>query len=69
MLIHSIVALVMICVIIGHIYIGTIVMQGAFDAMGSGMVDENWAHEHHSVCLDEVKAEGGEIRPGHQPAE
>lgn len=68
-LIHSIVALVMICVIIGHIYIGTIGMQGAFDAMGSGMVDENWAHEHHSVWLDEVKSEGGEIRPGHQPAE
>ncbi len=53
---HSIMALVLICVIIGHIYIGTIGMEGAFDAMGTGMVDENWAREHHSLWVEEVKA-------------
>jgi formate dehydrogenase subunit gamma len=51
---HMIIALVMIVVIIAHIYIGTIGMQGAFDAMGSGEVDENWAKEHHSVWAKEL---------------
>ncbi len=68
-LIHSILAVVMVCVIIAHIYIGTIGMEGAFDAMGSGYVDENWAHEHHSIWLDEVKNEAGEIDTAKQPAE
>ncbi|MEZ5849665.1 MAG: formate dehydrogenase subunit gamma [Hyphomicrobiaceae bacterium] len=57
---HSIMALVLICVIIGHIYIGTVGMEGAFDAMGTGMVDENWAREHHSLWVEEVKASEGE---------
>lgn len=50
---HSIVALVMMIVIIAHIYIGTIGMQGAFDAMGSGEVDANWAKEHHSLWAEQ----------------
>jgi formate dehydrogenase subunit gamma len=49
---HSIVALGLIVVIIGHIYIGTLGMQGAFSAMGSGQVDVNWAKEHHSLWAD-----------------
>lgn len=51
---HAIVALALIVVIIAHIYIGTIGMEGAFDAMGSGEVDENWAKEHHSVWAKEA---------------
>ncbi len=51
---HAVLGLVLIAVIVGHIYIGTLGMQGAFDAMGSGMVDENWAREHHSIWLAEV---------------
>ena len=54
---HGIIAVVMICLIFAHIYIGTIGMQGAFDAMGSGEVDLNWAREHHSIWVDEVLAE------------
>ncbi len=53
---HSAVALVFIAVIIAHIYIGTLGMEGAFDAMGTGMVDETWAREHHSVWATEVVA-------------
>ena len=44
--------------IIGHIYIGTIGMEGAFDAMGSGEVDLNWAREHHSLWLEEELRKG-----------
>lgn len=54
---HAIVAAVMISIIIAHIYIGSLGMEGAWDAMGSGMVDENWAREHHGLWVAEVKGE------------
>lgn len=57
---HAVVAIGMICMILAHIYIGSIGMQGAFDAMGSGDVDLNWAKEHHSLWVDEVKSKEGE---------
>jgi len=61
---HAAMGLVMIAVIIGHIYIGTLGMEGAFDAMGTGRVDENWAREHHNLWVAEVT---GEAPKGHQP--
>jgi formate dehydrogenase subunit gamma len=51
---HAILSLVMIGVIIAHIYIGWIGMEGAYDAMGSGQVDENWAREHHNLWAAEI---------------
>jgi formate dehydrogenase subunit gamma len=51
--IHAIVAVLFVAVMLAHIYIGTIGMQGAFEAMGSGVVDVNWAKEHHSLWLEE----------------
>ena len=45
--VHAVLAALVITVILAHIYIGTLGMEGAFDAMGSGEVDENWAKEHH----------------------
>lgn len=55
---HAVVSMFMIAVIIAHIYIGSIGMEGAFAAMGSGQVDTNWAKEHHSIWYEEVKDEG-----------
>ncbi|MBZ0217738.1 MAG: formate dehydrogenase subunit gamma [Fimbriimonadaceae bacterium] len=52
---HAILALVMIVVVIAHIYIGTIGMEGAFDAVKDGEVDLNWAKEHHSLWVEEVR--------------
>jgi formate dehydrogenase subunit gamma len=70
---HSIMGIFLVCVILAHIYIGTLGMQGAFDAMGSGRVDENWAKEHHSVWAEEELAKTVVERTGHaikpQPAE
>lgn len=66
---HAIVSFVLMAIILAHIYIGSVGMQGAYDAMGSGEVDEAWAHQHHSIWLDEVKAkEGGGSRLA-EPAE
>ncbi|TNF58252.1 MAG: formate dehydrogenase subunit gamma [Rhodobacteraceae bacterium] len=53
---HSIVAFVFMAMILAHIYIGSVGMEGAFDAMGTGEVDEQWAKEHHSLWVEEVKA-------------
>ena len=50
-----VVALLFVILIFGHIYIGTLGMEGAFDAMGSGKVDLNWAREHHSVWVEELR--------------
>lgn len=52
---HSVVALVMIVIIIGHIYIGSVGMEGAIDAVGTGQVDINWAREHHNLWVEEVE--------------
>ena len=49
--VHAIVAVLFIALILGHIYIGTLGMEGAFEAMGTGEVDLNWAKEHHDVWL------------------
>ena len=65
--IHGIVGLLFIAVMLAHIYIGTIGMQGALEAMGSGEVDENWARQHHSLWLENQAAKGRVRRPA--PAE
>ena len=56
-LLHVIIALALTAVIIAHIYIGTIGMEGAIDAMWSGRVEENWAREHHSLWFEELDAQ------------
>jgi formate dehydrogenase subunit gamma len=55
--IHGAMAMVMIAVILGHIYIGTIGTEGAFEAMSTGRVDFNYAREHHSVWVEEQLGE------------
>lgn len=67
---HTAVAVFLIAVIIAHIYIGSLGMEGAFDAMGSGQVDLNWAREHHSLWVEELESQEpvGGVR-GHSPAE
>jgi formate dehydrogenase subunit gamma len=56
--IHAVIAVLFIAGIMAHIYIGTIGMEGAFEAMGSGEVDLNWAKEHHSLWVEEEQAKG-----------
>jgi formate dehydrogenase subunit gamma len=58
-MIHSIVAVLFMAAMLAHIYIGTIGMEGAFEAMGSGTVDINWAKEHHSLWLEQQMARSG----------
>lgn len=60
---HAIVAFVLMAIIMAHIYIGSLGMEGAFDAMGSGEVEEQWAREHHGLWLDEIQTGEGTAVP------
>jgi formate dehydrogenase subunit gamma len=51
---HAIVSLILTAIIFAHIYLGSVGMEGAFDAMGKGEVEEQWAREHHSIWAEEV---------------
>src|SRR6266436_4306478 len=68
-IVHSLIAVFFIAVILGHIYIGTLGMEGAFEAMGTGEVDFNWAKEHHDLWLQDELAKGRSARPPqHHPS-
>jgi formate dehydrogenase subunit gamma len=71
--VHAIVAVLFVAAMLGHIYIGTIGMEGAFEAMGSGTVDVNWAKEHHNLWVDQEMGRTGpntrQTQPVSRPAE
>jgi formate dehydrogenase subunit gamma len=63
--VHALVAVLFVALILAHIYIGTLGMEGAFEAMGTGEVDLNWAKEHHDVWLRDQLAQAHRAgRPG-----
>jgi formate dehydrogenase subunit gamma len=55
---HTIGAIFMIAVILGHIYIGTVGMEGAIEGMKTGYCDLNWAKEHHDLWAKEAEKKG-----------
>lgn len=57
--VHATIAMLYIAAMLGHIYIGTLGMEGAFEAMSEGTVDLNWAKEHHSLWLEQENARVG----------
>ncbi len=64
--IHAIVAVLFMAMSLGHIYIGTIGTEGAYEAMRTGYVDEVWAREHHELWYRETVANnqgGGATNP------
>jgi formate dehydrogenase subunit gamma len=63
-----VVAVLFVAVILAHIYIGTVGMEGAFEAMGTGEVDLHWAEEHHDLWLGEALAKERSAQPPGQPA-
>ena len=61
--VHGIVGVLYVAAMLAHIYIGTIGMEGAFEAMGTGQVDINWAKEHHSLWVERMAAQGSLSEP------
>jgi len=54
--VHSIGAILFMLGAMAHIYLGTLGVAGAYDAMKTGYVDEEWAREHHAYWYNDVKA-------------
>ncbi|GJD48737.1 hypothetical protein OPKNFCMD_1461 [Methylobacterium crusticola] len=70
--VHSLIGVVFIAGILAHIYIGTLGMEGAYDAMGSGEVDLAWARAHHDLWVEKEQAKtasGPQLGRGQVPAE
>jgi formate dehydrogenase subunit gamma len=65
--VHGIVAVLFVAAMLAHIYIGTVGMEGAFWAMGTGEVDLNWAREHHRLWLEQEMARTGPGQSQRQP--
>ena len=54
--VHAIAAVLVIALAIGHIYMGTVGIEGAYGNMRDGMTDETWAKEHHENWYNDVKS-------------
>jgi formate dehydrogenase subunit gamma len=68
LIVHGVTGLIMIAIIFAHVYIGSLGMEGAFEAMGKGSVDLNWAKEHHSVWVEKVAKNNPEAISGTRAA-
>ena len=55
-MVHGVATVLMMAMFIGHIYLGTIGMKGAYRAMQTGYVDASWAEEHHALWLEDIEA-------------
>lgn len=55
-MIHAVAATWMLVLLLGHIYMGTIGMRGAYKAMKTGYVTDEWAHEHHELWHDDIQS-------------
>ncbi len=62
-MVHAVAAMVMIVFALGHIYVGTIGVEGAYRNMADGVTDEAWAKEHHELWYNEVRR-GAKPAPG-----
>ncbi len=49
-------ALILISVSFGHIYLGTIGVEGTLESMTTGYVDATWAKAHHDHWYEEMSA-------------
>jgi formate dehydrogenase subunit gamma len=55
-MVHAVANILMLVMFIGHIYLGTVGTEGAYQGMKTGYVDETWAREHHALWLDEIQS-------------
>ena len=67
-MVHAAAAMLMMAALLGHIYMGTIGVKGAYRAMKTGWVDEGWAKEHHVLWYEDIKAGKIPARRSQMPA-
>jgi formate dehydrogenase subunit gamma len=61
-IVHLVSAAAVMTLSLGHIYMGSIGVDGAYESMRYGYVDETWAKEHHEYWYNDVKA--GKVKAG-----
>ena len=64
---HACAAMIYIALALGHIYMGTIGVQGTYGNMRHGYTDETWAKEHHLYWYEDVKSGRREAAGGAVP--
>lgn len=55
-IVHIVAAVLAASMILGHIYLGTLGMDGAYAAMRTGYVDDTWAKEHHDLWYEDIQS-------------
>jgi formate dehydrogenase subunit gamma len=60
---HALIAIAYVALIIAHIYIGAISLEGGWEAMATGDVDVNWARQHHSLWAEKEAAKEYAAKP------
>lgn len=74
-ILHTLFALTLMAVFLGHVYIATLGTEGALEGMVYGHVDVEWAKQHHDLWYQEVVEGKGaaaekipDISPSDKPA-
>ena len=55
--IHGISAILLISVSFGHMYLGTLGVEGTLESMTTGYVDVSWAKTHHDLWYKEISGD------------
>ncbi len=66
-IVHTVAAVLVIAFALGHIYMGTIGVEGAYRNMRDGVTDETWAKEHHQYWYEEQKSGAAAAKAGATP--
>ncbi len=68
-LIHGVAGIIWVALILGHMYLGSVAMEGTLEAMTRGHVSVEWAKQHHDLWYEEARRQGTvEERPAGRPA-
>jgi formate dehydrogenase subunit gamma len=54
LVVHGLFALGFMILIIGHISMAVLLVEGGFESMQTGYCDENWAKQHHNLWYQEI---------------
>jgi formate dehydrogenase subunit gamma len=65
--VHAIAAVLVIGAGLGHIYMGTVGVEGAYRNMRDGVTDEEWAKEHHQYWYEDIKSGKVAAKSGSAP--
>ena len=66
-IVHAVAAVIFIGLSLGHIYLGTIGLEGSYDSMRHGVVDETWAKEHHEYWYQQQVGKRTDTAAGAAP--